>query len=308
MNLKNAKIAVLKGGPGSEREVSLKSAESVSEALRSLGAEVVEVDVRGADFVLPEGLLIAVNMIHGTFGEDGTLQEICEERGVPYSGAGVETSRVAFDKARSKDKFLKAGVPTPRSQILTLDGVDSLKLPLPVVVKPPCEGSSVGVHIVRNETELKAALEDARRYGTKTLVEEFIEGKELTVGVIGDQVLPVIHIEPVSGFYDINNKYPWMSGTGKTLYHCPADLDAQTTQRVQDAASAAMQAVGVEVYGRVDVMLRADGEPFVLEINTIPGMTVSSLLPKAARAAGIEFPQLMERIIELSLAAPRRRG
>ena len=308
MNLKNAKIAVLKGGPGSEREVSLKSAESVSEALRSLGAEVVEVDVQSVDFELPNGVLIAVNMIHGTFGEDGTLQEICEQRGVPYTGAGAETSRVAFDKVRSKEKFLQTGVPTPKSQILKLDGVDSLKLPLPVVIKPPCEGSSVGVHIVRNETELKTALEDAKRYGAETLVEEFIEGKELTVGVIGEQVLPVIHIEPVSGFYDINNKYPWMSGTGKTLYHCPADLDARTTQQVQDAASAAMRSLGVEVYGRVDVMLRADGEPFVLEINTIPGMTVSSLLPKAARAAGIEFPQLMERIIELSLAAPRRRG
>lgn len=303
MNLKNAKIAVLKGGPGSERKVSLKSAESVSEALQSLGANVVEVDITSTDFEVPADALIAVNMIHGTFGEDGQLQEILEKRGIAYTGAGVEKSRIAFDKLKTKKLFIDANVPTPRSQTLKLDGVDKLALPLPVVVKPPCEGSSVGVHIVRTEAELAAAIEDAKRYGSETLVEEFIEGKELTVGVLGDTVLPVIHIEPVSGFYDINNKYPWMGGTGKTLYHCPADLDPAVTQAVQDAALAAMKAVGVEVYGRVDVMLRADGAPFVLEINTIPGMTVSSLLPKAARAVGIEFPQLMERIIDLSLKA-----
>lgn len=303
MTLKNQKIAVLKGGPGSEREVSLKSAESVVQALKSLEAEIVEIDVTSVDFVVPTDVLIAVNMIHGTFGEDGQLQAILEKNGVKYTGAGVETSRVAFDKTLSKARFVAENVPTPRSQLLKLDGKDQLALTLPVVVKPPCEGSSVGVHIVHNEDELALALKDARRFGDVTLVEEFIQGIELTVGVLGDEALPIIHIEPVSGFYDINNKYPWMSGTGKTNYHCPADLDAVTTKRVQDAALAAMKAVGVEVYGRVDLMLRGDGEPFVLEINTIPGMTVSSLLPKAASVAGVEFPQLMERIIELSMIA-----
>src|SRR5205814_1325506 len=144
---------------------------------------------------------------------------------------------------------------------------------------------------------------DQKRFGNETLVEDFIEGRELTVGVLGVEALPVIHIEPVEGFYNLENKYPWMTGKGKTLYHCPAGLDARTTLRVQDAALLAMRAVGVEVYGRVDIMLRNDGEPFVLEINTIPGMTSSSLLPKAAKAAGIEFPQLIERIIALSLEA-----
>lgn len=303
MNLKNCKIAVLKGGPGSERAVSLKSAESVIEALILLGAVVCDVDVTNAKFEVPQDVVIAVNMIHGTFGEDGELQKILEGRGIAYTGAGVESSRLAFDKVLSKEKFIAAGVPTPRSQTLKLDGKDELKLKLPVVVKPPREGSSVGVHIVRTETELTAALADAKKFGPETLVEEFIEGKELTVGLLGDQALPVIHIEPVSGFYDLSNKYPWLSGTGKTNYHCPADLDAATAAMVQTAAMNAMKALGVEVYGRADVMLRADGEPFVLEINTIPGMTVSSLLPKAARAAGIEFPQLCERIIELSLQA-----
>ena len=296
-------IAVLKGGPGSERKVSLKTAESVADALRSLGATVVEVDVTGSDFEVPADTLIAFNTIHGTFGEDGQLQAICEARGLRYTGAGVETSRLAFDKASTKEKFIAAGVPTPRSQVYRLDGSDTLALGLPLVVKPPREGSSVGVHICRTQEELEAALEDARSLGDDTLVEEFIEGKELTIGILGEQVLPVIHIEPVDGFYDINNKYPWLAGTGKTHYHCPADLDADTTAKVQAAALDAFKAAGTEVYGRVDCLLRADGSPFILEINTIPGMTSSSLLPKAAAAVGIDFAQLCLRIIELSLAA-----
>lgn len=303
LDITGKKIAVLWGGPGSERAVSEKTAESVAEALRSKGAEVIEVDVKGPDFEVPEGVLVAMNLIHGTFGEDGQIQAILEERGIPYTGAGVESSRVAFDKALSKERFIAAEVPTPRSQVLPLDGSEPLELSLPLVSKPPREGSSVGVSIAKTEEEWAKALEEARKHGDSTLVEEFVEGKELTVGILGDQVFPVIHIEPVDGFYDIKNKYPWMTGEGKTLYHCPADLDAGTTKRVQDAAVAAFKACGTEVYGRVDVMLRSDGEPFVLEINTIPGMTSSSLLPKAARAVGIEFPDLCVRIIELSLAA-----
>lgn len=296
-------IAVLKGGPGSEREVSLKTAESVVEALTSVGAIVVEVDVASSEFEVPADTLIAFNTIHGTFGEDGQLQSLCEARGLRYTGAGVETSRIAFDKALTKEKFVAAGVPTPRSQLLKLDGSEELAFDLPVVVKPPREGSSVGVHIVHTADELERALADAKRFGDDTLVEEFIDGKELTIGILGDDVLPIIHIQPEDGFYDINNKYPWMTGTGKTHYHCPADLDAETTARVQTAAFAAFKAAGTEVYGRVDCLLRADGSPYILEINTIPGMTASSLLPKAARAYGIEFPQLCLRIIELSLAA-----
>ena len=303
LDITGKKIAVLFGGPGNEREVSKKTAESVVAALKTKGAEVVEVDVHGPDFVVPEGVFIAMNLIHGTFGEDGQIQAILEERGIPYTGAGVQSSRIAFDKALSKEKFIAAGVPTPRSQNYKLDGSEPLSITIPLVSKPPREGSSVGVNICRTDEEWAKGIEEALKYGTTTLVEEFIEGKELTVGVLGDQVLPIIHIEPVEGFYDINNKYPWMTGTGKTLYHCPAELDEATTKRVQDAALAAFQSCGTEVYGRVDVMLRNDGEPFVLEINTIPGMTSSSLLPKAAAAVGIDFPDLCVRIIELSLAA-----
>lgn len=303
IDISGQKIVVLKGGPGSEREVSLKTAESVAEALRSLNAVVEEIDVKDPAFTVPVDALIAFNTIHGTFGEDGQLQSLLEERGVRYTGAGVLTSQIAFDKARTKERFVASGVLTPHSQNFRLDGSEPLQLALPIVVKPPREGSSVGVHIVHTNEELAAALADAKQFGNETLVEEFIEGKELTIGVLGDQVLPVIHIEPADGFYDISNKYPWLTGKGKTFYHCPADLDEVTTHAVQNMALAAFRAAGTEVYGRVDCLLTAAGEPYILEINTIPGMTSTSLLPKAALAAGITFPQLCLRIIELSLAA-----
>ncbi len=304
LDLTNKKIALLKGGPGSERAVSLKTAESVAEALRSKGAEIVEIDVSGPDFEVPADVFIAMNLIHGTFGEDGQIQAILEQRGIRYTGAGVESSRTAFDKLLSKERFIAAGAPTPRSQTYPLDGSQPLEIGFPLVVKPPREGSSVGVHICHHQAEFEAAIADARQYGKETLIEDYIAGKELTVGILGGQVLPVIHIEPVEGFYDINNKYPWMGGTGKTLYHCPAELSPEVTQSVQDAAARAFRSCGTEVYGRVDVMLRdSDQTPFVLEINTIPGMTSSSLLPKAAKAVGIDFAQLCVQIIELSIEA-----
>lgn len=304
LDITGKKIAILFGGPGSEREVSKKTAESVIAALKTKGADLIEIDVTGPDFECPQDVFIAMNLIHGTFGEDGQLQAILEQRGIRYTGAGVQSSRIAFDKAQSKEKFIAAGVPTPLSQNYKLDGSEPLTISVPLVSKPPREGSSVGVNICRTQEEWVKAEEEAKKFGSSTLVEDFIEGKELTIGILGDQVLPIIHIEPVEGFYDINNKYPWMTGTGKTLYHCPAELDEATTQRVQAAAMAAFKSCGTEVYGRVDIMLRAsDNAPFVLEINTIPGMTSSSLLPKAALAVGIEFPDLCVRIIELSLAA-----
>ncbi len=303
LDLTNKNIALLMGGPGSERLVSLKTAESVAEALRSKGAIVTTVDVTGPEFDAPLDCFIAMNLIHGTFGEDGEIQAILETCGVRYTGAGVHSSRVAFDKVLSKERFIAAGVPTPRSQTYPLDGSQPLEIGFPLVVKPPREGSSVGVHICHNQAEFDAAIKDANKFGKDTLIEDYVAGKELTVGILGDQVLPIIHIEPVEGFYDINNKYPWMGGTGQTNYHCPAELSSEVTQAVQDAALKAFRSCGTEVYGRVDVILRdSDQAPFVLEINTIPGMTSSSLLPKAAKAAGIEFPELCARIIELSIA------
>jgi D-alanine-D-alanine ligase len=299
---RNLLIAVLMGGPGSERQVSLASGQAVLAALRAAGCRAEGVDVTGTSFDLPAGTGLAFNVIHGTFGEDGTLQGILENRGVPYTGAGVASSRLAFDKTMAKERFLSAGVPTPASEIIDVSGGPRLPvMPPPFVVKPPREGSSVGVHIVRDPADAMSAMADAAKYGNDVLVEQFVDGKELTVGILDDTPLPVVHIAPRDGFYDTSNKYPWMSGAKGSDYYCPADLDADTTRRVQEAALAAHRALGVEIYSRVDVLLDADKRPFVLEANTIPGMTETSLLPKAAAAAGIPFGELCLKIAAISL-------
>ena len=300
--LDGKKIAVLMGGPGSEREVSLASGRAVLEALLELGLDAVHVDVTSQQVQLPAGTDLAFNVIHGTFGEDGGLQEILEKLGVPYTGAGVRSSRLAFDKNLAKAAFVAAGVPTPRAEIL--DVSNGLVLPSfspPFVVKPPRQGSSVGVHIVHHAADAEAAIADASKYGSEILVEEFIAGKELTVGILNDQALPVVHIAPPGGVYDMASKYPWLSGAKGSEYFCPADLDPATTAAVQAAALAAHRSLGVEIYSRVDVLLDSRNRPFVLEANTIPGMTGTSLLPKAAAAIGISFPELCRTIAEQSL-------
>lgn len=298
----NTLIAVLMGGPGSERAVSLASGAAVVKALRDLGYRAEPVDVRDEHFALPEGTGLCFNVIHGTFGEDGTLQELLEKKGMPYTGAGVVSSRVAFDKNLAKEKFIAAEVPTPAAEVVDVsDGVRLPKMPVPFVVKPPREGSSVGVHIVLREEDALAAMTDAAKYGNDILVEQYIAGKELTVGVLDGVALPIVHIAPRSGFYDMSNKYPWMNGGDGSDYYCPADLDEATTHAVQRAAVAAHKALGIEVYSRVDVLLDAQQRPYVLEANTIPGMTETSLLPKAAAAAGIVFGDLCLRIADISV-------
>lgn len=307
--IRSKTIAVLMGGPGSERQVSLASGNAVLHALRGLGLNAHAVDVTGTTLDLPPGTDLAFNVIHGTFGEDGRLQELLERLGIPYTGAGVLSSRTAFDKNLAKAVFVAAGVPTPCAEILDLSGGPRLpSFAAPFVVKPPREGSSVGVHIVHDLAEAEAAMRDAAQYGDDVLVEEFIAGKELTVGIVNDQALPIVHIAPRDGFYDMANKYPWMSGAAGSDYHCPADLDPATTRAVQDAALAAHRALGIEIYSRVDVLLDAANRPFVLEANTIPGMTETSLLPKAAAATGLAFPELCLRIAELSLTLRPGRG
>lgn len=303
LDLTRKKIAVLMGGPGSERPVSLKSGEGVVEALRSLGAEVMAVVVDGVDFVLPAGTEIAFNVIHGTFGEDGQVQRILESRGVPYTGEGVGGSELAIDKIATKQRLRQHDVPTPAFEILSNGARPAL--PLPFVVKAPREGSSVGVYIVREEAKIEETLRAAAQYAGELLVEDFVEGRELTVGIVGDQVLPVIEIRPKKAgeFYDFGNKYNFLSPQAAGADHiCPAPLAAEATKTVQAAALAAHRALGLEVYSRVDLLLSPEGTPFVLEINTIPGMTPVSLLPEAAGIAGIAYPELCRRIIELSLA------
>lgn len=286
----------------------MASAASVVEALGERGAEVSEVDVQGADFEIAEGTDLAFNVIHGTFGEDGQLQKELNRRGIPYTGAGARSSETAFDKVLSKKRFIEHTVPTPFFEIVVIGGdkVPSIQMELPVVVKPPKEGSSVGVSIVKEEGQLAAAFEESAKYDQVAMVEEFVDGKELTVGILDGKALPIVHISPQDGFYDIKNKYPWMTGEGKTDYVCPADLDEETTGKIQEAALAAHKALGIEIYSRVDVLLGDDGRIAVLEVNTIPGMTSSSLLPKAAKAVGMDFPELCERICLLSMALRKR--
>jgi D-alanine-D-alanine ligase len=303
--LSQIKIAVLMGGPGSERQVSLASGNAVLEALLSIGLDAVPVDITGTDIKLPEGTGLCFNLIHGTFGEDGQLQEILDARGIPYTGARAKTSRIAFDKSLAKQAFLAAGVPTPRSEIIDCaNGPVLPSFPAPFVVKPPREGSSVGIEIVKTQAEAEVAIAKASQHSKDLLIEEFISGSELTVPVIDGVAYPVIHIIPPEGVYDMATKYPWLSGkaTG-SQYICPADLDLETTMAVQAAAVAAHNALNLEVYSRVDVMLDSENRPYVLEANTIPGMTATSLLPKSAAAAGLPFPDLCKLIAELSLKA-----
>ena len=300
--LEKTKIAVLMGGPGSERQVSLASGKAVLNALLSLGLDAVPVDVTGTDIDLPEGTGLCFNVIHGTFGEDGQLQEILDAKGIPYTGARAASSRRAFDKSLAKQAFLAAEVPTPKAEVIDCtDGPTLPSFPAPFVVKPPREGSSVGIEIVKTQAEAEAAIAKAANHSKDLLIEEFISGPELTVPVIDGKAYPIVHIIPPEGVYDMAAKYPWLSGTQGSQYICPADLDLETTMAVQAAAVAAHKALGIEVYSRVDVMLGPDNRPYVLEANTIPGMTETSLLPKSAAAAGIPFPELCKLIAEISL-------
>ncbi|MBA3273446.1 MAG: D-alanine--D-alanine ligase [Chthoniobacterales bacterium] len=304
ITLTGKNIAVLMGGPGSERDVSLATGRGVSEALRSLGAKVTDVDVRGADFQLPPETEIAFNAIHGTFGEDGQVQDILDSRGIAYTGEDAERSRIAFDKISSKEKFAAAGVTTPGWEI-TRAG-ERPKMPLPFVIKAPRQGSTVGVYIVKNESELEHALSDAAQYDERLLVEKFVPARELTVGVLGDRALPIIEIIAKEGFYDFAEKYPFLnpgaSPTGGAQHVCPAHIPEEQTRAIQELALRAHRSLGLQVYSRVDVMMPENGAPTVLELNTIPGMTPTSLLPEAAAAAGINYRELCVRIIELSLA------
>jgi D-alanine-D-alanine ligase len=293
--LRGKLVAVLMGGPGVERDVSLRSGASTASALRSLGADVREVELFDSNFELPDGTFLAFNMIHGTFGEDGEVQAELERRGVPYTGDGIEASRLAFDKILSKEKFTQAGVPSPNWEVIK--NGESPKLTIPFVVKAPKQGSSLGMAIVHSTGDIPKALETCYAYDNNLLVEQFISGRELTVGILGQMALPVIEIVPKGGVYDYQHKYT----KGGTEYHVPAPLTPAQTRAVTEAALSAYRALGLQIYGRADVILTPSGNLGVLEVNTIPGMTETSLLPKAANAVGISFPELCLRIAHLSL-------
>src|SRR5260370_4189469 len=302
------KIAVLMGGPGSERDVSLATGRGVSKALRSLGGEIGEGDVRGENFLVPEDGDLAFITIHGTFGEDGQLQKILEDRGVVYAGDGIEESLIAFDKILTKEKFREHNVVTPEWEVV--DTGQRPKIAVPLVVKPARQGSTVGVVIVKNESEVDSAMKEAAKYDRKLLVEKFVSGRELTIGILGDQALPILEIIPKGGFYDFNTKYPFLNPqAGASAEHvCPAKIDAGKTKEVQELALQPFRALGLVVYGRVDVLLSGARNPFVLEANTIPGMTETSLLPEAAPPAGSNYIDLCLRLIRFSRARRERAG
>ena len=294
------RLAVLMGGPSAEREVSLKTGAACAEALREAGYEVTEVIVDDANFELPERTELAFLALHGPFGEDGQLQDILSRRGTPFTGANAATSRICIDKDQTKAKLKEAGVPTPEGQLV--ERLEEITLPLPLFLKPNTLGSSVGSTPVFTREELAPALAHALEFGAPALVERFIRGKELTVGLLGDQVLPIVEIHPLDGFYDYANKYT----KGRTEYFCPARLPEEISSLIQQYARKAQRAIGDPVYSRIDFLLEDDIFPSCLEINTIPGMTATSLLPKAAAAVGITFPQLCRRIVELSWAARKK--
>lgn len=287
------------GGPSAEREVSLRSGAGVARALRTLGHEVKELDPCEPGWKLPAGTEVVFLALHGTYGEDGTVQAELDKLGALYTGCDAAASRIGFDKVLTKERCVARGVPTARFTV-----INSVSTPWPmgwnppVVLKPVCQGSSVGLQFVERVADWSGALTEAMRHDARVLVEERISGRECTVGILGGQVLPIVEVRPKTGIYDYKTKY----SAGTTEYACPAPFDAATTRQVQDAALGAFQAIGGRDYSRVDVIVRANGEPVVLEVNTLPGMTETSSLPRAAKAAGIGYADLCQRIVELALA------
>ena len=295
------RIAVLMGGLSAEREVSLRSGAAVTVALKEAGYEVVSVEVDDAKVPLPPNIDLAFLAMHGTFAEDGQIQDLLASRGIPYTGANAQVSQAAFNKEKTKERLRMCGVPTPEGQLVR--SAEEVTLPLPVFVKPNAQGSSVGSRAAATKEELAVAIAEALKFDSSALVERLIRGRELTVGVLGDDVLPIIEIKPLDGFYDYTNKYT----KGKTEYFCPADLPEKITKQIQTHALTAHLALGGTVYSRIDFLLEGDAA-YCLEVNTIPGMTATSLLPKAAAAVGIDFPQLCRKIIELSWAERSKEG
>lgn len=304
---KNQVVAVVMGGPSAEREVSLNTGAAIANALREYGyTNVVEIDLDPRNFgkqLAESKAEVVFNAVHGLYGEDGRLQTLLEIREMPYTGSGMIASVSCMDKVITKRVLRDAGISTPACLIVNKkeSGIKEKimqRFSLPVVIKPASQGSSIGVEIVKEEKQLDEALANAFKYSRDILVEEFIRGKELTVSMMqkdGEVVaLPVIHIAPHSGMYDYHSKYT----KGATEYICPADLDEETTKKVQEISKQAYEVLGCSGVARADVMLDEEGNGYVLEINTVPGMTATSLVPKAAAAAGISFPELCNIILQ----------
>lgn len=304
--LKDVKVGVLGGGVSSEREISLLSANEAYKAFRRKNIETVFIDIttqekaKVKELVSSSDIDLAFIALHGEFGEDGKIQEILEELDVPYTGSGSHASYLAMDKIASKEIFIKKDIPTAVFTIYekgrSMEDL-ALNLKYPAVVKPFFAGSSVGVFIVRNRQELKAAADKALALQSKILIEDYIEGREFTVGIFEDKALAVVEIVLKSGYFDFTTKY----SDGLAEFMAPANLDKDVYKKIQDTALAAHCALGCRHFSRVDIRLGPDNVPYVLEVNSIPGLTTHSLLPLSAKCCGIEFDELIIRMAQLAL-------
>jgi len=297
--LKQRTVGVLMGGVSAEREISLRTGNAILTALLGAGYKAIGIDA-GPDLpqrLQSEGVEVAFIALHGRGGEDGSVQGLLETIGIPYTGSGILASSLALDKVMTKRILLQQGLPTPLFDVYRigddLTAVVSRIKTYPVIAKPAREGSTIGVTIAGDAAALRQGLTVAAGYDRQVVIEEFIKGRETTVSVLDGVALPIIEVVPKSGFYDFASKYT----AGQTEYLLPAAFDAQVTARMQQIAVDACNAIGCSGAARVDFMVRGD-ELLCLEVNTIPGMTATSLLPKAAAAAGIDFTELVQRILE----------
>lgn len=292
--LKNKRIGVLMGGISEEREISLKTGTAILKALGDKGYKAIGIDA-GRDIssvLLKKKVDIAFVALHGRYGEDGCMQGLLEVMAIPYTGSGVKASALAMDKTAAKKIMLYHGVSTPASCIYE-EGVKP-KVKAPLVVKPACQGSAIGVSIVKKDSGLKAALKEASRFNGPVLIEKYIKGRELTVSILDKRVLPTIEIRPKEGFYDYTAKYT----KGMTEFIVPAPIAKPADKKVAKEALKAYEALGCSGAARVDVILDDKGTPYVLEVNTIPGMTELSLFPRAAEAAGLDYAALVEEMLK----------
>jgi D-alanine-D-alanine ligase len=295
------KVAVLMGGRSAEREISLMSGKNVLEALQAAGVDAHAFDPAQREVfdLKREGFKRVFIALHGRYGEDGTVQGALELMAIPYTGSGVMASALAMDKVRTKMVWVACGLPTPRWEVLQAAsdwaGV-AARLRLPLIVKPAHEGSTLGLTKAMRAEDLPAAFAAAHRFDPLVMAEEFVVGEELTAGFVGEQALPLVRIEAPEGRYDYQNKY----FSDETRYFCPCGLAPGEERAIQDVVMRSAQALGCHGWGRADLIRRADGSISLLELNTSPGMTGHSLVPMAAKAAGMDFQQLVLRILELA--------
>jgi len=303
------RIGILAGGPSSERQISLRSGKAVYDALIREGLDAILLDVHDNihDIISRNVMDVAFIALHGKFGEDGSVQKILEDADIPYTGSGVDASRLAMDKIAAKNIFEAESIPTPRYTVFESDSYaldDARVLNWPIVVKPQFEGSSIGLSIAKDESALKSAVSTAFEYGPTILLEEYISGRELTVGILDDEPLPVVEIVPAEGLYDYTAKY----SDPRTKYIVPADIEEGSASMAKAIGKRSHSALGCRCFSRVDMIMAGDGKMHVLEVNTIPGMTARSLLPKAADAAGISFGDLCMRLVKDALTRDRIKG